>query len=51
MKKQIKFNITKLNKTTEETKPEMPAGPKFCPNCGTPTNGSKFCPNCGTKLL
>ena len=35
----------------EETKPEMPAGPKFCPNCGTPTNGSKFCPNCGTKLL
>ena len=22
MKKQIKFNITKLNKTTEETKPE-----------------------------
>ena len=24
--------------------------PKFCPNCGTPTNGMKFCGNCGTKL-
>lgn len=32
-----------------------PAGngvaPKFCPNCGTPTNGAKFCSNCGTKLI
>ena len=25
--------------------------PKFCPNCGTPTNGAKFCSNCGTKLM
>ncbi|MGN0407031.1 MAG: SPFH domain-containing protein [Bacteroides sp.] len=24
--------------------------PKFCPECGTPTNGAKFCPECGTKL-
>lgn len=24
--------------------------PKFCPNCGTPTNGANFCGNCGTKL-
>ena len=24
--------------------------PKFCPNCGTPTNGAKFCGECGTKL-
>ena len=24
--------------------------PKFCPNCGTPTNGAKFCSSCGTKL-
>ena len=26
------------------------AVPKFCPECGTKTNGSKFCPECGTKL-
>ena len=25
--------------------------PKFCPECGQPTNGSKFCPNCGAKLV
>lgn len=25
-------------------------GPKFCPNCGTPTSGGNFCGNCGTKL-
>lgn len=27
------------------------AAPKFCPNCGTPTNGARFCSNCGTKLM
>ena len=27
------------------------SAPKFCPNCGTPTNGSKFCSNCGQKLM
>lgn len=27
------------------------ASPKFCPECGTPTNGAKFCPNCGKKLV
>ena len=27
------------------------AGPKFCPNCGTPTTGSKFCGNCGSQLF
>lgn len=26
------------------------AGPKFCPNCGTPTTGTKFCGNCGNQL-
>lgn len=25
--------------------------PKFCPECGTPTNGAKFCPECGCKLI
>lgn len=27
------------------------AYPKFCSNCGTPTNGGKFCSNCGQKLV
>ena len=27
------------------------AGPKFCPNCGTPTTGTKFCGNCGNQLF
>lgn len=25
-------------------------GAKFCPNCGTPTNGGNFCQQCGNKL-
>ena len=25
--------------------------PKFCPECGTKTEGAKFCPNCGKKLV
>ncbi|MDR1826010.1 MAG: SPFH domain-containing protein [Bifidobacteriaceae bacterium] len=25
-------------------------GPKFCPNCGQPTNGARFCANCGYQL-
>ena len=29
----------------------LPAvSPKFCPNCGMPTNGMKFCGNCGSQL-
>ncbi len=27
------------------------AAPKFCPNCGTPTNGANFCGNCGNRLV
>lgn len=27
-----------------------PAVPKFCPYCGTATNGMKFCGNCGKQL-
>ncbi len=39
----------------QQSNTSAPAGngtaPKFCPNCGTPTNGAKFCSNCGTKLV
>ena len=27
------------------------AGPKFCPDCGTPTSRTKFCGNCGRQLF
>jgi membrane protease subunit (stomatin/prohibitin family) len=27
------------------------SAPKFCPECGSPTNGAKFCSNCGHKLV
>ncbi len=25
--------------------------PKFCPDCGTPQQGTNFCPNCGRKHI
>jgi len=45
----------KEEEVKEETniKEEIPSvqdGPKFCPNCGTPSNGGNFCGNCGNKL-
>jgi membrane protease subunit (stomatin/prohibitin family) len=30
--------------------PAAGEGPKFCPNCGTKTDGANFCSNCGYKL-
>jgi len=27
-----------------------PVIPKFCPNCGAPTDGGKFCQSCGSRL-
>ena len=36
---------------TQQNAPQNGAGPKFCPNCGTPTTGSKFCGNCGNQLF
>lgn len=37
---------------SQENSPEqVAAGPKFCPNCGTPLEGNpKFCPKCGSQL-
>ncbi len=46
------------NNNTAQTAQEAPAAnnaetrvpSKFCPNCGTASNGANFCSNCGTKL-
>lgn len=35
--------------TANNVKPAVGSA-KFCPNCGTPTNGANFCSNCGNKL-
>ena len=52
--------VNQMNLGGAQTQQGMPAqgapqgggaGPKFCPNCGTPTTGSKFCGNCGQQLL
>lgn len=46
--------MNQMNNANAGAQTGAPAGngtiPKFCPNCGTPTNGNKFCGNCGTKL-
>lgn len=36
---------------TGSSAPASGTAPKFCPECGTPTNGAKFCGNCGTRLV
>ena len=36
--------------TPAPTPAPEPAGPKFCPNCGAPTDGGKFCQSCGARL-
>lgn len=46
--------MNQMNNANAGNAQAAPAGngaiPKFCPNCGTPTNGNKFCGNCGTQL-
>ena len=39
------------NQQPQAAQPTGGAAPKFCPNCGTPTNGANFCGNCGNKLV
>lgn len=50
-------SLFKKEETTEEKvvsngeiNEETKEGPKFCPNCGTQTNGGNFCTACGNKL-
>ena len=33
-----------------QAEPAVLAGPKFCQNCGAPSEGGKFCQSCGTKF-
>lgn len=47
--------VNQMNMNQNQMNQSQPTGngaaPKFCPNCGTPTNGAKFCSNCGNKLV
>jgi len=55
MGQQMMNNMGKNMNTDNNSNATQPAGsgkiPKFCPECGTPTNGAKFCPECGNKLV
>ena len=42
--------VNEMKQSMGNNQAQAPAGAKFCPNCGTPTNGANFCSNCGTKL-
>ncbi len=46
------MNSMQKNQETQSNTSSVGNGkvPKFCPECGTPTNGAKFCSECGTKL-
>ena len=49
----VQAGAAAVGEATQEVKDAAAAFaeyPKFCPNCGTKTEGWKFCPNCGTKL-
>lgn len=46
--------VNQMSQNTQAQPVQQAAGaaaPKFCPECGTPTNGAKFCSNCGRKLI
>ena len=40
----------RLSQQTVQAAAAVPAGPKFCPNCGAPADGGKFCQSCGSRL-
>ena len=43
-------NINNQNISNQNTNGNAQV-PKFCPECGTKTNGAKFCSECGNKLV
>lgn len=49
MANQMTNNMQNNMQNQQATASGGPA-PKFCPNCGAPTNGANFCGNCGQKL-
>ncbi|MDD3240845.1 MAG: SPFH domain-containing protein [Lachnospira sp.] len=51
MGQQMMNNMNQATATPGTAAGTAGVAPKFCPECGTPTNGAKFCPNCGTKLV
>ncbi|MCR5203149.1 MAG: SPFH domain-containing protein [Lachnospiraceae bacterium] len=59
MANQMMNNMNNMNnQQNQQAQPQQPQGgaqggaaPKFCPNCGNPTNGAKFCSNCGQQLV
>lgn len=55
MVNQMQQNMAGMQPQQAAQPQQAPAGngtaPKFCPECGTPTNGAKFCSNCGAKLV
>lgn len=55
MGQQIMNNMNAQNQMNQAAPAAAPMAtgeaPKFCPNCGTPTNGAKFCGNCGAQLF
>lgn len=47
----LDFANTQQNSAPAQQSTGAGQPPKFCPECGTATNGAKFCPECGNKLV